>query len=422
MAIERVALGDDTCLRVAGPSFGHVSLRLTFHRGHTACAPALGRAAWDMLARGTTRHDRVEWMEAVEDVGASIAFPLSRTSASVTIEALEVNLEAACELALDALCAPLDPSEELEDWVAETDEEVEATLLEPDGLMALEWMRAWWAEEAWRLPSVGRAADRAALRAAALEGARSVMGGAALTLGVAADDPERLHGLVRRVHARVRARFARDGATPAAAAPRAQAPGRYWLRGATSAQAALLGLGRAPSPDDARWPSLVLHAMAFGGGFAGPLLACIRGDAGLSYDASWSLLSARPEGRLEARFSPEGARIDDTIAAVEEAWAEAPIDDALVGMAKALLMGNHVAALETTESRMRHAVHLESMGLPHSRLWTLPNAVLETEAAAVRAAATCYGPGAAGWTWVATGPFAGAEVLSPRSGVGRPGA
>ena len=150
---------------------------------------------------------------------------------------------------------------------------------------------------------------------------------------------------------------------------------RRWLKGAEGAQAALLGLGRAPSPEDPGWPAVNLHAMAFGGGFASPLIARVRGDAGLAYDISGSALSGRPEGRCEARLSPAIDAIDETITLVEAVWHEQALSDDLVRLAKALLLGNHVAALETVAARMRLAVHLDTLGLPIERLWALPNAV-----------------------------------------------
>ena len=412
MALERDASGEATRIHAAGPSFGHVSVRISFHCGHTSCAPAAARAAWDLLERGTGTLDRVRWLQAVEDLGAAIGYPLTRDTASITIDALEPHIEAACELALDALCDPPDDPEELADWIDETNEELDASRREPEVLLSLGWARAWWREPAWQRPSVGTREQRARLTVEGIAAARRQLASAPITVGVAGDDPSRWSGLVTRIVERIRLAYEARSGIMQAPPPAPEDGARRWLKGAEGAQAALLGLGRAPSPEDPGWPAVTLHAMAFGGGFASPLIARVRGDAGLSYDISWSALSGRPEGRCEARLSPAIDAIDETITLVEAVWHEQALSDDLVRLAKALLLGNHVAALETVAARMRLAVHLDTLGLPIERLWALPNAVLETSATAVREAASVYGPGRQGWTWLATSPFAGAEVLS----------
>lgn len=387
LPLEWTTLAGDEVLLSAGPCFGLVTVRLVFRCGAVHLPAAHGRAAWDMLERGTALRDRAEWFTALEDLGASVEARLGSTWAVFEVDALEHAIEEAVALLLEPLLSPLRDLEELDDWREETDEEIASELEEVEAAVDRLFAQHLWRDQPWGTPRSGGRADRAGLTTADLDDALRTLLGSPAIVAISADAPHSQAALATRLLEQLR------DAVPMAPVA-AVAPGEVrWGSGAyvvypSSEQGTLQLVRPCVDAGDPRWPAAAVHAAVFGGGFASPLVRRIRGELGLSYEVSWSPTVAAGRGCWVGRVQPTSSNLRQALAECDAAWRgfiERALTEQEVHAGVSHLVGQHLAALETAPARAAHGALLRCHGFPVDRAWELPRAMQALDVRAVEA-------------------------------------
>ncbi len=396
MPVEARPLGDgDELIVSAGPAFELVTVRVVFTAGATLDDghPGATLAGWELLDRGTHRRGRPGFHAAIEHLGARFGLATYRSSAVVEINVLSQFLEPALDLVAEALLEPADDQDELASLLDEIDDGATADLEDPAGVAARLIERVLWARGPWGVPVDGTRRSRKQIDVRLARDRRRAVLAHPAFVGLAADDPDAHIPTVTRFWERVRA------TSPITALGNWVRPPVRWgsalaVDFPASEQGALLVVADAPRPDSDAWPAAVLHAAAFGGGFASPLVSQLRSRDGLAYDVRWSLTPSRWGGLHHFRIHPAGDRLAYALAAAERCWNEAAharLGDAELDGFKAYVLGGHLAALETVSQRLSVAIRARLMGHSVSRLWELPARIAEVEANALAAATAGHG-------------------------------
>jgi zinc protease len=387
LPLSLTPVGADEVLLSAGPCFGLVTVRLVFRCGAVHVPAAHGRAAWDMLERGTAVRDRAAWFTALEDLGASVESRLSSTWAVLEVDALDNAIEAAVELLIEPLLSPLRDREELDDWRDETDEEIASELEEVDAAVERLFAQQLWSGQVWGEPRSGGRSDRARVRLVDLDEALATLAGSPAIVAISADEPEQYRDLATTLLARLRAAIPVRPLRTVAAGETVWGTGGYVVYPA-SEQGALSVVRPSLEVTDPRWPAAAAHAAVFGGGFASPLVRRLRGELGLSYEVSWSPTIAGGRGCWVGRVQPTSLSLAEALRECDTAWERfiarrLGADEVAAGIQH--LVGQHLAALETAPARAAHGALLRCHGFEVSRAWELPRAVQALDVDALEA-------------------------------------
>ncbi len=393
LPIETRQAGVDEWVIASGPTFGLVDVRVMWPIGAASDGERAGLTslAWEMMEHGTRSRDRVDFHAALERLGATLSFRAYRQSAQLALRVLEPFLEAALDLVAEALLEPADDAEEFAELLEENEEAIEVSLESPEGAVGRWISPACWKEMPWSLPADGTAATRSLITLDDLAEQRSGLLSAPAIWGVSAEDPGRVEGILEAFRLRVR------GGVAGTALAIPKMPARQWggvhLIDFEANQGAITIVSDGPSATGATWPATVLHSSAFGDGFTSPLVNGLRARDGLSYEVGWSL-HPEMEGSVHVfRCNPEGARVQEAFKVADTIWREAAetrLTEAQLDRAKASFVGARLVGLETADARLASGCMLRRLGLPVSRLWELPAAVLEATADDVAEAAAHY--------------------------------
>ncbi|MFT4704915.1 MAG: zinc protease [Bradymonadia bacterium] len=373
--VHRITEHGDEVIVSQGLCFGAVTLRLSFDRGGAFGPPALTRAVWDQLERGTALKTRNQLHGELEALGASTQWLVSRSSVSIEVSTLSDAIGSATDLVLESLLRPLEKNRDLKNWREEIDEEQDALRYEAEWGAERLFERLWWGDDRWGIRSVGTRQHRQELSLQALRTHRETLLSARAVVGVACDPSWRGEGdaLAQSVLERVRVKAPRGLSLTLSTAPAPPAPGTQ-RRGVIvypeAAQAALFFGTPAPRVDSEDWVIGCLHSLAFGGGFTSPLVQRIRADLGLSYEVGWSTESNGLLGQWRGFVAPESHEMNRVLDEVHRLWSDfvrsGPTPEQW-RTAQRLMRSHHLSALSTTTSRMRHACALRLLGLDIAR-------------------------------------------------------
>ncbi len=398
--VVRAARGHDEIIGVSGPCFGVVTIRLTWFSGSVDYRPGAARAAWALLERGTAQRGRAQWYQALEQLGARVDARMGRTSCSVEIDALEGAIDEALTLALEALLSPTEEPEELQDWRAETREDLAAELEDAEGVLQRVVSARLWASHRWAAPAFGSHAQRESESLDTLAACRRELLAAPAVMTIAADAPDAHLGRAVEILDTLRSRFPCRGVPERE--PPALRPGSAAVHH-PGAQGGLRFAVPAPSPDSELWAAAVVYGTGFGGGFVSPWVARVRGELGLAYDVSWTTSALPGSGVWLGRALPAGADVPRVLSEWESLWrgyAEAPPSPEALETARALAVSGHLATLDTAAARAAYAGYLRVLGLPLSRLWRFCSSLEAVDESAWLAVAARAGDEADA-TWVA---------------------
>ncbi len=393
LPIVRVEAEGVTTVLSAGPTFDLVTVRMLFLTGSAADGDRAGIAslAWEMSERGTKSLDRTAFHDALEATGAEWSMHVARRVTIVDLRVLREFLEQALELVADALIDPADDPAEFTALVSEVAERVESDLEDPSRVVSRGVPVAMWDRTSWAIPIEGSRCSRTAITVDELQKHRRSILGSPLVVGIAADEPSAVAPLVESYVARIRA----ASRPPLAMAARPEPEwGTSHFYPFDTEQGALTIVSDATESSGPHWAAAALHSTYFGEGFSSPLMESLRSKHGLSYEIAWHVLPELERGLHVFRAYPESGNLARTLEVARECWAKhasAGLDAETLHRAKASFVGSRLVALETAERRMTSGLSLTRMGLPLSRLWTLPAAVSELEATDLIAATEYFG-------------------------------
>lgn len=402
----RPLAGEDGLVLAAGPSFGAVQVRLVFDGGADVDGdvPGAANAAVAMMERGTSSLDREAFHEALELVGAQAHGSVRRDATVFSMRCLEEALPRALELFTQMLTSPADDPDELADAIDEIDDDAMLQLESPDGAVSRILPAVLWPGDAWSVPVDGTRGSRRRIDRRGLRAARRALMSRRVWIGVAADDPARheaaAHGLREALRATWGVSSERSGA-----APDARPLGHALAKVEDEAQAELVLTGPAPGVDDPCWDAVVMHHAVWSAGFGSPLVRTVRSEHGLSYDVQSTLHGARGASVEVLRMAPSPEHAPRAVELTLGAWrelAEGGVGDAALARARALLLGEHVASLDTVRRRLQAAMELVRTGRDVSELWQQPARLLALDAAGVSEAASRYGLGTDRWCFVSS--------------------
>lgn len=408
---EQVALGPDAdadgLVLSSGPSFGLVYLRLMFFAGAGAEGGMAGGAhlVLSMTDRGTQHRARLEYNEALERLGAELAWNVGRSTTVLTLRVLEPELDAALLLLLEALTEPADFEDEYRTLRREIAEDVDCALEEPGGVASRLLTPALWPDSAWGLPIDGTRRTRGRVTLAGLERRRAELFGSRLLVGIGADAPDRVAPAVRGFVAALRARWPRRTSTQTARPQPLWAPG-YAAAFDDAEQGALYVAAEAPEPYGESWAAVTLHHAGFTASFNSPLMRAVRGDEGLSYEVSSALLPELGGSMHLFSSQPRGDAAAYVVKRAMEAWqryVDAPGDAAAREQIVRHLAGSHRVALETVRQRLAYAMQLLRLGGDVRWMIDLPSRLAAVSQSEFESAGSLWG-WSRRWTMLAVVP------------------
>ncbi len=402
----RPLAGEDGLVLAAGPSFGAVQVRLVIEGGADVDGdvPGAANVAVAMMERGTTSLDREAFHEALELVGAQAHGSVRRDATVFSMRCLEEALPRAMELFTQMLTAPADDADELADAIDEIDDDAMLQLESPDGAVSRVLPAVLWPGQPWSMPIDGTRGSRRRIDRRGLRAARRALMSRRAWIGVASDDPGRHEDTVRALREALRDAWGVSDRRPSAS-PEARPEGHALAKVDDEAQAELVLAGPAPGVDDASWDAVVMHHAVWSAGFGSPLVRTVRSEHGLSYDVQSTLHGARGASVEVIRMAPSPEQAPLAAELTLGAWrelAEEGVGEAALERARALLLGEHAASLDTVRRRLQAAMELARTGRPLSELWLQPARLLALDAAGVSEAASRYGLGTGGWCFVSS--------------------
>lgn len=403
---ETQLAGDDRLVLASGPSFGAVQIRVVFDGGADVDGDAAGAAcaAVAMMERGTTSLDREAFHEALEQVGAQAHGGTRREATVFSMRCLEEALPQAMALLTDMLTAPADDPEELADALDEIGDDAMLQLESPDGAVARVLPTALWPGHTWAVPIDGTRGSRRRIDRRTLRAARRALLSRRAWFGVAADTPERHEPVVRALRDALRDVWGTTDVRPPPV-PAVSPVAHVLAKVDDEAQAEVAVASAAPGVETAAWDAVIVHHAVWSGGFGSPLVRTIRSEQGLSYDVHSTLHGGRGASTQVLRLAPTAGDAPRAVEMALHSWrdlSERGVDPASLTRARSLLVGEHLASIDTVRRRLQYAMELARTGRAVSELWEQPRRWMAMDASTVSEAARTYGPGSARWCFVSS--------------------